>query len=114
MSIENDLYVRIGGALYNEAPENARIILLNAELSPENDHAKFLFDYVDNEGNKDWFSPENPQTDSELMDCLIQLRNYYVENNLTNDRPAWHSCEVTFDVEHMKLSIEFQYDEQES
>ncbi|CNJ74408.1 hypothetical protein [Yersinia aldovae] len=111
MSIENDLYVRIGGVLYNEAPEKAKVILLNAELSPENDHAKLLFDYVDNEGNKDWFSPENPQTDSELMDCLIQLRNYYVENDLTNGRPAWRSCEVKLNVENMKLSIDFQYDE---
>jgi len=41
----------------------------------------------------------------------VKLRHYYIENNLTNGRPAWHGCEVTLDVEKMKLSIDFRYDD---
>ncbi|MDC9623074.1 hypothetical protein PSI22_15875 [Xenorhabdus sp. XENO-7] len=111
MSKENELYTRIGRSLYAAAPESAKIIVLEAELSAEDDHVKFMFDYVDELGNKSWFEPNSSQTDSELMDCLVELRKYYVENNLTNDHPAWHSCEVKLDVEQMKLNIEFKYED---
>ncbi|EKP4478779.1 hypothetical protein U5R87_004277 [Cronobacter dublinensis] len=111
MSTENELYLCIGHSLYSAAPDNAKTVLLDAELSPESDHAMFSFDYIDNAGKKNWFTPESAKTDSELMDCLVKLRHYYIENNLTNGRPAWHGCEVTLDVEKMKLSIDFRYDD---
>jgi hypothetical protein len=111
MATENELYLRIGQALYSSAPADAQKILLDAELSPENDHVKFLFDYINTSGKKDWFNPSSGKVDSELMDCLVELRKYYVENNLTNGRPAWHGCEVTLDVERMKLGIEFRYED---
>lgn len=113
MSTESELYEKIGGTLYNSSPENAKTIFLDAELSPEGDHVKFIFEYIDDAGNEDCFDPEDDDADNELMDYLIQLRDYYVANNLTNGRPAWHSCRVTLDVEEMKFAIEFRYDDEQ-
>ncbi|WP_156115477.1 MULTISPECIES: hypothetical protein [Xenorhabdus] len=43
---DDKLYSEIGRILYESAPDNAQKILLDVELSPENDHAKFLYDYT--------------------------------------------------------------------
>ncbi|MER2475088.1 hypothetical protein ABR965_22765, partial [Photorhabdus laumondii] len=106
---DDEIYSRIGKVLYEAAPENAIKIFLDAELSPENDHAKFLFDYVDNLGEKKWFVPNSPDVDGKLIETLVELRKYYIENNLTNGLPAWSGCEITVDLDKMKINIDFKY-----
>ncbi|WP_232240988.1 hypothetical protein [Serratia plymuthica] len=109
-SRDDELYSDIGRILFESAPEDAQIILLDAELSPEDDHAKFLYDYVDGKGEKTWFLPGTPATDSLLLGKLVELRKYYVEHNLTNGLPAWHGCLVTVDLENMKINLQYRYD----
>jgi len=109
-SRDDELYSEIGRILFESAPENAQVILLDAELSSENDHAKFLYDYVDTKGVKTWFLPGTPATDSMLLERLVELRKYYVTNNLTNGKPAWHGCLVTVDLENMKINLDYRYD----
>ncbi|WP_241597604.1 hypothetical protein [Rosenbergiella epipactidis] len=109
-SRDDELYSEIGRILFESAPENAQIILLDAELSPEDDHAKFLYDYVDKKGVKTWFLPGTPATDSLLLERLVELRKYYVENNLNNGKPTWHGCLVTVDLEKMKINLDYHYD----
>ena len=109
-SRDDELYSEIGRILFESAPENAQIILLDAELSPEDDHAKFLYDYVDTKGVKTWFLPGTPATDSLLLERLVELRKYFVANNLTNGKPAWHGCLVTVDLEKMKINLDHRYD----
>lgn len=109
-SSDDELYSEIGRILFESAPENAQIILLDAELSPEDDHAKFLYDYVDTKGVKTWFLPGTPATDSLLLERLVELRKYFVANNLTNGKPAWHGCLVTVDIEKMKINLDYRYD----
>lgn len=109
-SRDDELYSEIGRILFESAPEDAQMIFLDAELSPENDHAKFLYDYADSNGTKTWFLPGSSAADSLLLDKLVQLRKFYIEQNLTNGRPVWHGCIVTVDLEKMKINLEYRYD----
>jgi hypothetical protein len=109
-SRDDELYSEIGRILFESAPENAQMILLDAELSPDDDHAKFLYDYVDDQGAKTWFLPGTPATDRLLLEKLVELRKFYIKQNLTNGLPAWHGCLVTVDLERMKINFEYHYD----
>ncbi|WP_455853838.1 hypothetical protein [Pantoea endophytica] len=109
-SRDDELYSEIGRILFESAPEDAQILFLDAELSPENDHAKFLYDYVNEEGVKTWFLPGTPATDSLLLEKLVELRKFYLEQSLTNNLPVWHGCLVTVDLEKMKINLEYRYE----
>lgn len=109
-SREDELYSDIGRILFESAPEDAQMIFLDAELSPENDHAKFLYDYINKQGGKTWFLPGTPATDGLLLDKLVELRRYYAEQGLTSGFPVWHGCLVTVDLEKMKINLEYRYD----
>ena len=108
-SRDDELYSEIGRILFESAPENAKMIFLDAELSPEGDHAKFLYDYINTKGKKTWFLPGTPATDRLLLDKLVELRRYYAVNDLTSGKPAWHGCLVTVDLENMKINLDYRY-----
>jgi hypothetical protein len=107
---EDDIYLQLGQILLDTSPETAVKVIVEAELSPENDHCQFLYDYVDEDGKQDWFSPVSAQVDSELFDCLVELRKIYVQNAMTGGHPIWSKCVITLDVAVAKLGIEFKYD----
>lgn len=109
-SHDNELYSEIGRILFESAPEDAQTILLDAELSAENDHAKFLYDYVNKRGEKTWFLPGTPATDGLLLDKLVELRRFYIKQDVTVGQSAWHGCLVTVDLEKMKINFEYRYD----
>lgn len=109
VSRDDGLYSEIGRILFESAPGNAQKIYLDAELSPENDHAKFLYDYINNQGEKTWFLPETPAIDSLLLEKLVKLRYFYLEQCFTGGYPVWHGCLVTVDLENMKISIDYRY-----
>lgn len=83
---------------------------MRAELSPENDHCKCEFDYINADtGNIDWFSA-GAQANGDLFDFLVELRNYFLDNFKSQEKPFWYGCEVTVDVEALKMNIEFKYE----
>lgn len=45
---------------------------------------------------------------------MVELREYYLYQGFTIGLPVWVHCEMTLDLEKMKLSIEFEYDSPES
>jgi hypothetical protein len=110
VSNEQEIYQNIGQILINAGPDDAKKIIVRAEPFPEGDGCKYEFDYVDPTGKVNWFDPDG-RAMRDLTKLIVELRTYYVENNLTNGRPAWHGCEVTLDVERMKLGIEFRYED---
>ncbi|WP_111454435.1 hypothetical protein [Pseudomonas sp. URMO17WK12:I6] len=107
---EDDIYLQLGHILLDTSPAIAMKVIVEAELSPENDHCQFLFDYVDEDGKQDWFSPVSAQVDSELFDCLVELRKIYIQNGITGGCPIWSGCVITLDVAVSKLAVEFKYD----
>lgn len=108
---ENDIYLKIGQVLLDTSPETASKVIVEAELSPENDHCKLLFDYVDQHGNQDWFSPVGVQVDTDLFNCLVELRKIYICQGLTAELPVWSGCVMTLDVVAGKLKVEFKYEQ---
>ncbi|QXI29954.1 hypothetical protein [Pseudomonas vanderleydeniana] len=105
----DEVYLAIGEMLFSIAPNEAKFVVVDAEISKGNDHCKFLFDYIDAEGKKDWFSPPSSRVDSDLFDCLL-LKKEYSEKGLVGDFPVWVGCELSFNVERSKLSIDFRYE----
>ncbi|WP_192563926.1 hypothetical protein [Pseudomonas gozinkensis] len=108
---EDEIYRRIGQLLMDEAPESAVTVIVDAELSPEDDHCRLLFDYVDGEGERDWFSPSSGEVDGIVMNSLVALGKLHKAQNLTAGLPAWNACEIAMDIVGGKLKIDFRYDE---
>ncbi|MGR7527202.1 hypothetical protein ACU6ZM_23860 [Klebsiella aerogenes] len=110
MRSDQDIYNDIGGGLLSVAPDNASKIIMRAELSPESDHCKCEYDYVDKlTGNIDWFSA-GAEANGRLLDLLVELRNLFVEKVKSKEKPFWHGCEVTVNVETLKINFDFKYD----
>jgi len=69
------LYQKIGQLLVDAGPSNAREIVVRAELFTEGDGGKYEFDFIDNGGALDWFTPDGSAV-GDLTKLLVQLRNY--------------------------------------
>ncbi|MCQ4317773.1 hypothetical protein EA797_21085 [Stutzerimonas zhaodongensis] len=104
------LYQKIGQLLVDAGPSNAREIVVRAELFSEGDGGKYEFDYIDNGGVLDWFTPDGRAV-GDLTELLVQLRDYFLINDLTAGKGAWSGCEISLAVDKMKLGIKFNYDE---
>lgn len=107
MGIEN----RIGQILFNIAPNNAKKIIMKSLISPENDHGKFAFSYLSKLGCEEGFSGSD--VIDEVLKLLVELKKYYLDNNLTNGQPIWLGCEVSVDLEKMKIHFDMKYTEEE-
>lgn len=110
MRKDNDIYNDIGQLLFNISPKNSKKIILQAEFSPEGDVCTFLYDYVDTKNNTMWFENESAQVSGKLMDYLLELKQYTLDNNLSNGYPIWTGCIVTVDIENSKINIDFKYE----
>lgn len=53
--MDDEIYQGIGEILVAISPADAEVVLVEAELSPEGDHCKLLFDYLGPSGTKQWF-----------------------------------------------------------
>jgi len=109
MRQSQDIYNDIGSVLIAAAPDSAAKIIARAELSPEGDHCKCEFDYVDStSGETNWFTA-SAQANADLLDLLVELRRFFVEN-VSSHRPSfWHACEIKADVEKLNITIDFKY-----
>ena len=99
----------IGQILFNIAPDRAKIIIMKAELSQEGDHCQCQFDYI-NESNDIKRFLGGARANYDMLNCLVELRKYCIDNNLTNGLPAWVGCIVTVDIEKATIDIEFKYE----
>lgn len=110
MRTDQEIYNDIGSILLAVVPDNASKVIMRAELSSESDHCKCEFDFVEKlTGNVNWFSA-GAKANGDLFDLLVELRNYFISNFKSQEKPFWHGCEVAVDVETLKISISFKYD----
>ncbi|MHC8390868.1 hypothetical protein ACYZTM_23135 [Pseudomonas sp. MDT2-39-1] len=107
---EDEIYLQIGEILLGTAPPSAVEVIVEAEISPEDDHCQLLFDYIDEHGKKDWFSPKSGHVDVGLLKSLVELRKIYKESGKTAGLPVWSGCTITLKVVPAKLAIAFKYD----
>jgi len=41
---------------------------------------------------------------------LVELRNFFVDNVQSLEKPFWRGCEVTVNVETLRINIDFKYE----
>ncbi|WP_207282549.1 immunity protein YezG family protein [Pseudomonas sp. FW300-N2F2] len=107
---EQGLYQKVGQLLLDAGPSEAQKIVVRARLFAEGDGGSYEFDYFDKTNRSSWFDPDS-RVVGDLTELLVELRRYYVENGLCQNGKAWSSCAVTLDVEGMKISIDYNYDD---
>lgn len=95
---------KIGKYLYNVAPEDAKIILMIAVISPEGDVGRFEF-YSNNGVVESNFSISDLETEK-----LLYLVGEHQQFMVSNNQPAWTRCEFTVNVDTGKFSMELGYD----
>lgn len=103
-----DLEQKIGQILCNCGPENAQKIIVRAEIFDENDGGKYEFDYIDDNGELDWFSPDGRAV-ADLTDALVAYKLFFLDNHLTDGKPIWSKCEIIIDIPKGKIGINLQY-----
>jgi len=109
MRESQDIYNDIGSVLLSIAPDTAEKIILCATLDPESDCGEFTYNYIDKQGNQHWFT-ETADASARLLDLLVELRNFFVDNFKSQEKPFWHGCEVTVNIETLKINIDFKYE----
>ncbi|REF26078.1 hypothetical protein BDD26_0650 [Xenorhabdus cabanillasii] len=111
MSLDDKIYAKIGQLLYNTAPDDAKKIIMDAQLSLDGNCCQFKYDYINNNHDKHWFLPEDGLIDHQLRELLVSLRQFFVDNIHSEQPPHWSGCIVTVDVEKMKLNVDFKYED---
>ena len=105
----NQLNNEIGQLLFKSSPNGAKKVIAQLEFSPEMDVCRYLFDYYNQNDELNWYLLDDDITDP-LIDTVTELRQYYIDNNLTNGLPAWRGCIITVDIENAKIDFEFKYE----
>ena len=106
---DDQLNNEIGQLLFKSSPNGAKKVIAQLEFSPEMDVCRYLFDYYDQNDELNWYALDTDIT-SILTDTVRELRQYYIDNNLTNGLPAWIGCIITVDIENAKIDFEFKYE----
>lgn len=106
---EDEIYLQVGEILLGTTPHSAVEVIVEVEISPEDDHCQLLFDYIDEQGKKDWFSPNGGHVDVGLLKSLVELRKIYKESGGGAGLPVWSGCTITMNVMTVKLAIAFKY-----
>ncbi|MBK4717132.1 MULTISPECIES: antitoxin YezG family protein [Tenebrionibacter/Tenebrionicola group] len=106
----DDFHNRIGQLLIDAGPSDAHKIIARAKLPLDGESCEYEYDYVDQEGKDDWFVPDKLAS-HDLRLLLVKMRDFYIQNNMTNGRPAWTACEIIIDIPAEKINISFQYDD---
>ena len=99
----------IGQLLFKSSPNGAKKVIAQLEFTPEMDACTCIFDYYNQNDELNWYTLDTDIT-SPLIDTIRELRQYYIDNNLTNGLPAWRGCIITVDIENAKIDFEFKYE----
>ncbi|MBP2198989.1 hypothetical protein [Pantoea cypripedii] len=106
----DDLQNKIGQLLVYAGPENAKKIIARAKLPLDGESCEYEYDYIDQSDSEDWFVPDKLAS-HDLRLLLVKMRDFYIQNNMTNGKPAWTACEITVDIPKGKININLQYDD---
>lgn len=108
MRSDSEIHNDIGSILFNIAPAGATNVTMLAQLSKELDTCKYKYDYIDEQGKNSWFTGGG-RANTDMLMLLKELRQWYIDKNLTSDAPAWIGCEVSLDLINSKIGIDFIY-----
>ena len=106
---DDQLNNEIGQLLFKSSPNGAKKVIAQLEFTPEMDACTCIFDYYNQNDELNWYTLNSDIT-SPLIKAVRKLRQYYIDNNLTNGLPAWIGCIITVDIENTKIDFEFKYE----
>lgn len=109
MSDLDDLHNKIGQLLVDAGPAEAKKIIARAKLALDGESCEYEYDYVDQQDNLDWFVPDKLAS-YHLRLLLVNLRDYYIQNNMMQGKAPWTGCDITVEIPAEKISISFKYD----
>ncbi|MBQ0215524.1 hypothetical protein OSB94_12965 [Proteus vulgaris] len=104
------IYQKIGQLLIDSSPFDAKKIIVKAQLFCERNGCTYEFDYVDKNNELNWYDPDGKAI-NDLTDILEDLRSFYIDNIKSEKESFWHGCEITLDLETMKINIDFKYED---
>ena len=106
---DDQLNNEIGQLLFKSSPNGAKKVIAQLEFTPEMDACTCIFDYYNQNDELNWYTLNSDIT-SPLIKAVRELRQFYIDNNLTNGLPAWRGCIITVDIENSKIDFEFKYE----
>ena len=106
---DDQLNNEIGQLLFKSSPNGAKKVIAQLEFTPEMDACTCIFDYYNQNDELNWYTLNSDIT-SPLIKGVRELRQFYIDNNLTNGLPAWIGCIITVDIENTKIDFEFKYE----
>ncbi|MBI0096523.1 MULTISPECIES: hypothetical protein [Gilliamella] len=106
---DDQLNNEIGQLLFKSSPNGAKKVIAQLEFTPEMDACTCIFDYYNQNDELNWYTLNSDIT-SPLIKAVRELRQYYIDNNLTNGLPVWRGCIITVDIENAKIDFEFKYE----
>lgn len=106
----DDLHNKIGQLLVDAGPANAKKIIVRAKLALDGESCEYEYDYIDQDDHEDWFVPDKLAS-YDLRLLLVRMRNFHLQNNMTNGKPAWKNCEIIIDIPKGKININFSYND---
>ncbi|KAF0856320.1 hypothetical protein [Pantoea dispersa] len=102
-----DLYRRIGQIIFSCGPDGAQVLVVQAELFADEEGGQFQFNYLDENGEPDWFEPD-ARAIGDLSAALKDFQRYFIEHETTEGQPVWTHCTVTINVAEESISIDVQ------
>ena len=105
----DDLYNKIGQILVMSCPDDAVKIVTGIQIAKEDDAVSYYFNYFDNKNNKKEFKPVSKARD-DIFYTMLEIKKYFIDNNLTNGKPIWAGCIVEIDIKNSKINFEFKYE----
>ncbi|KES19238.1 hypothetical protein GASC598B02_013240, partial [Gilliamella apicola SCGC AB-598-B02] len=106
---DDQLNNEIGQLLFKSSPNGAKRVIAQLEFTPEMDACTCIFDYYNQNDELNWYTLNSDIT-SPLIKAVRELRQYYIDNNLTNGLPVWRGCIITVDIENANIDFEFKYE----
>ena len=52
----------------------------------------------------------DPDATDDIFHTMLEIKKYFLDNNLTNGEPIWTGCIVEIDIKNSKINFEFKYE----
>ena len=101
----DDLHNKIGQLLVDAGPANAMKIIARAKLSLDGESCEYEYDYLDQEGDEDWFVPDKLAS-HDLRLLLVKMRDFYIRRPLARQAATCYLfCPMVhrgFDINYLR------------
>lgn len=106
----DNLHSKISQLLVDAGPADAKKIIARTKLARDGESCEYEYDYIDQQNNEDWFVPDKLAS-YPLRLLLVNLRDYHIQNNMTNGKAPWTGCDITVEIPAENISISLKYDD---